>query len=49
LLRSVETRKRKRRPSARSYYTKLLELGDGSDGSRPELARAKAYLQQVNR
>jgi tetratricopeptide (TPR) repeat protein len=35
--------------SARSYYTKLLELGDGSDGSRPELARAKAYLQQVNR
>jgi tetratricopeptide (TPR) repeat protein len=35
--------------AARSYYTKLLELADGSDGSRPELARAKAYLQQVNR
>jgi len=35
--------------AARSYYTKLLELADGSDGSRPELAQAKAYLQQVNR
>ena len=30
--------------AARSYYTKLLELADGSDGSRPELAQAKAYL-----
>jgi hypothetical protein len=35
--------------AARSHYTKLLELADGSDGSRPELAQAKAYLQQVNR
>ena len=35
--------------AARSYYAKLLELADGSDGSRPELAQAKAYLQQVNR
>jgi len=34
--------------AARSRYTKLLELADGS-GSRPELAQAKAYLQQVNR
>jgi hypothetical protein len=33
--------------AARSYYTKLLELADG--GNRPELAQAKAYLQQVNR
>jgi hypothetical protein len=29
---------------ARTYYTKLLELADGSDGTRPELAQAKAYL-----
>ena len=35
--------------AARSYYTKLLELADRSDGGRPELAQAKAYLQQVNR
>jgi tetratricopeptide (TPR) repeat protein len=35
--------------AARSYYTKLLELADGSDGGRPELAQAKAYLQHVNR
>jgi hypothetical protein len=33
--------------AARSYYTKLLELADG--GTRPELAQAKAYLQQANR
>ena len=31
--------------AARSYYTKLVELADGSDGTRPELAQAKAYLQ----
>jgi hypothetical protein len=31
--------------AARSYYTKLVELADGSDGSRPELVQAKAYLQ----
>ena len=31
--------------AARSYYTKLIELADGSDGTRPELAQAKAYLQ----
>jgi tetratricopeptide (TPR) repeat protein len=33
--------------AARSYYTKLVELADG--GTRPELAPAKAYLQQANR
>jgi hypothetical protein len=31
--------------AARSYYTKLVALADGSDGTRPELAQAKAYLQ----
>jgi hypothetical protein len=31
--------------AARSYYTKLVELTDGS--ARPELAQAKAYLQQA--
>jgi hypothetical protein len=31
--------------AARSYYTKLVELADG--GGRPELAQAKAYLQQA--
>jgi hypothetical protein len=31
--------------AARSYYTKLVELADG--GARPELAQAKAYLQQA--
>ncbi len=31
--------------AARRYYTKLLELADGSDATRPELAEAKAYLQ----
>ena len=35
--------------AARSYYTKLLELADGSDANRPELAQAKAYLRQANR
>jgi tetratricopeptide (TPR) repeat protein len=33
--------------SARSYYTKLVELADG--GTRPEIVQAKAYLQQANR
>ncbi len=31
--------------AARSYYGKVLELADG--GTRPELAQAKAYLQQA--
>jgi len=31
--------------AARGYYTKLVELADGSDGTRPELVQAKAYLQ----
>jgi hypothetical protein len=35
--------------AARSYYTKLLELADGSDANRPELGQAKAYLRQANR
>jgi hypothetical protein len=30
--------------AAKSYYAKLLELADASDGTRPELAQAKAYL-----
>ena len=34
--------------AARSYYTKLLDLADVSDGSRPELAQANAYLGQMN-
>src|SRR5271166_5802494 len=32
---------------ARSYYTRLVELTDGSNQNRPELAQAKAYLQQA--
>jgi hypothetical protein len=31
--------------AARNYYTKLIELADGNDPARPELAEAKAYLQ----
>jgi Flp pilus assembly protein TadD len=31
--------------AARSYYGKLLELADGA--RRPELAQAKAFLQQA--
>jgi tetratricopeptide (TPR) repeat protein len=31
--------------AARTYYSKLVELADG--GTRPELAQAKAYLQQA--
>jgi hypothetical protein len=31
--------------AARGYYAKLVELADG--GTRPELAQAKAYLQQA--
>jgi tetratricopeptide (TPR) repeat protein len=31
--------------AARSYYTKLVELADGS--TRPEFMQAKAYLQQA--
>jgi hypothetical protein len=30
---------------ARNYYGKLLELANGSDAMRPELAEARAYLQ----
>jgi hypothetical protein len=30
---------------ARNYYSKLVELTDG--GARPEVAQAKAYLQQA--
>jgi hypothetical protein len=35
--------------AARSYYTKLLELADGSNHARPELAQAKAYLRQASK
>jgi hypothetical protein len=35
--------------AARSYYTKVVELADGSDGTRPELVQAKAYLQQASK
>jgi Tfp pilus assembly protein PilF len=31
---------------AAEYYAKLLELSKKSDGNRPELARAKAYVAQ---
>jgi hypothetical protein len=30
--------------AAKSYYGKLVELTDGADGTRPEIAQAKAYL-----
>jgi Tfp pilus assembly protein PilF len=32
------------RAKAREYYAKLLELTKKSDGSRPELMKAKAYI-----
>jgi hypothetical protein len=35
--------------AAHSYYTKLVELAEGSDGTRPEIVQAKAYLQQANK
>jgi tetratricopeptide (TPR) repeat protein len=35
--------------AARSYYTRLVELADGSHATRPELVQAKAYLQQVSK
>jgi tetratricopeptide (TPR) repeat protein len=31
---------------ARTYYGKLLELAAGSDGARPEIAEAKAFVEQ---
>jgi tetratricopeptide (TPR) repeat protein len=34
------------RQKAQSYFTKLVELGRNADTTRPELARAKAYLAQ---
>ncbi len=34
------------RPTAADYYAKLLALANKSDGSRPELARAKSYMAQ---
>jgi len=35
--------------AARNYYTKLLELTDGSDGVRPELAQARTYLRSASK
>ena len=35
--------------AAHSYYTKVVELAEGSDGTRPEVVQAKAYLQQANK
>jgi hypothetical protein len=35
--------------AARNYYTRLVELTDGSDQTRPELAQAKAYLRQASK
>src|SRR6266849_527681 len=35
--------------AARSYYTKLLDLAEGPDATRPELVQAKAYLQQASK
>ncbi|HET9579173.1 MAG TPA: hypothetical protein VFP44_15180 [Usitatibacter sp.] len=34
------------RKKAGEYYAKLVELARGSDGGRPELARAKAFVAQ---
>jgi hypothetical protein len=34
------------RRKAAEYYAKLMELGKKGDGSRPELARARAYVAQ---
>jgi tetratricopeptide (TPR) repeat protein len=36
------------REKAKSYYAKLLELSRWSDGNRPELAEAKAFLGKPN-
>ena len=33
---------------AREYYTKLLALCQKSDGSRPEIAEARAFLAQAS-
>jgi tetratricopeptide (TPR) repeat protein len=35
--------------AARNYYTKLLELTEGSDGVRPELAQARTYLRSASK
>jgi tetratricopeptide (TPR) repeat protein len=35
--------------AARNYYTKLLELTDGFDGVRPELAQARTYLRSASK
>jgi cytochrome c-type biogenesis protein CcmH/NrfG len=34
------------RAKAKMYYTKLVTLTEKSDGTRPELKQAKAYLAQ---
>ena len=34
------------KPKAAEYFGKLLALSKDADGTRPELARAKAYLAQ---
>ena len=33
--------------TARDYYTRLLELARPGDGTRPEMARARAYLAEA--
>ncbi len=35
--------------AAHSYYTKVVELADGPERTRPELVQAKAYLQQASK
>jgi hypothetical protein len=35
--------------AATSYYTKLLELTEGSDGLRPERAQATSYLRSASK
>ncbi len=34
------------RQGAADYFTKLLALAKNGDGTRPEIARAKAFLEQ---
>lgn len=36
------------RAKARQYYTAVLEIAKMADGSRPEIARARAYIKQSN-
>ena len=35
--------------AARTYYGKLVELTAGSDGTRPEIAEARAFIEEFGR